>query len=503
MKDLKFILNYDGTATTLTNSPDGWDDVLVKYERSTKYWGLFRSYTIPLRFIKEAALILRNAFYTDGVNAIATLTIQKLNRAIMQYYTAYTATFDFASFKDFDNYVDVMVVDGGLSAYIKKNEDVVYDFVITDGKTLSIDLPPLDDKAFRAKNLIDMFTLIMDKVTEGRITSGQFGAASTLLTGLEDDIVLVSSQDYFSTTIIFKTSLSDFFKSVNAILSTSMYVTEVLGIETINIENFRDAFNDTLITTYSNVNNFELSVANELLFNTVKIGYPDQEYTSRIKANEPNTTTTLNVDGIKIKRELDLTSVYRCDIQGLIDIVENDETLQEGELFLVKVKIDGLLYILTDSGRLQKKYDLITEIILYNSELTPAHIITKHLDYLTSCLDMITTLSFIGSGGDNVNNQTKTPDEEDYKLEYFGTVGYSIYRALDNFQPYYIKIDVPMFVDLNSIVSLSSSGYVSFDYEGNTYKGYIMSAGIKLAQRGVIELKMLSHYDNDLSTLIR
>ena len=76
----------------------------------------------------------------------------------------------------------------------------------------------------------------MDKVTEGRITSGEFVISSTLLDGYNGDIVLASSQNYTSpANFILKTSLSDFFKSVNALFCVGGYVTIVGGKECFTI----------------------------------------------------------------------------------------------------------------------------------------------------------------------------------------------------------------------------------------------------------------------------
>ncbi len=52
------IVKTTPTPTPLQYSPDGWKDQLVNYARNETYYGIFRSYTIPLQFVFVAVCYL-------------------------------------------------------------------------------------------------------------------------------------------------------------------------------------------------------------------------------------------------------------------------------------------------------------------------------------------------------------------------------------------------------------------------------------------------------------
>lgn len=518
MKDLKFILNYDGTATTLTNSPDGWDDVLVKYERSTKYWGLFRSYSIPLRFVKEGATILRDAFYTDGQTAAATLTIQKLNRATMQYYTAYTATFDFATFKDFRDYCDVMVVEGGLSNYIKKNEGIKYDIEV-DGYTVLCqgELAYAPYYATSAE-LSDIIFALVDEMTDGSVTSGDIGLDTSVLDALDKTLVLANTQinSGYDASLPFKikTSLTDFMKSINAVLPCGVLITLASGHEVFTIKALTDLFTNTEIAAFTNISEFELSIENQLLFNTVKVGFPekDAELAGATKSWEPNATSLFRLptaDQTVIK-DLDLTSVYSGDFSGLYEALRKED--HEAELMYYFLQIQdhdpeypGVTWDNKEYGTLRKKGTTPDPPAKYwNRDLSPIRLLTIQKPLIESLLNTDSELIYASSGYDNINNETNVITDDLFYAVYIPEYeGITIAKASSMFVPYIMKVDVPLSFYLNSVLSLALTGYISILFEGNTYKGFLMSAGVKLAGRGVVELKLLASYDNDFSTLIR
>src|SRR3989344_7313854 len=61
-------------------SPAGWDDIAIQNVRNRKYWGIDRSVTVPLSYVKDGGRILKTIFYTQGIEAQVYLVIasQKL-----------------------------------------------------------------------------------------------------------------------------------------------------------------------------------------------------------------------------------------------------------------------------------------------------------------------------------------------------------------------------------------------------------------------------------------
>lgn len=490
------------TNLTLTNDPDGWDDVLVRYDRSQNYFGLGRSYTIPLRFIKEGAQALRESFYTFGLAAVFSVEIKKLNRATMQYYSAYTAAVDFNTFKDFSDYVEVQLIEPGLVAMMKENEKTVFNITIPGSRCIVE-----ASRIFIGASFYDVFEALIDKITDGGITSGTYAIKSDELT-LYNNSLLLMSTEYgdlleLSPTFHLKTTFADFYKSVRALLNVGLGIQTIAGKQTVIIESLDEFFTNDEILSFTSVNDFEFSVDNTLLFNRVKVGYPEQTYIQKSMVNEVNTTSIFNIfslNGAAVK-ELDLTSVYRGDFTGILDLILEDPEQQEYQYFIVKGAMgSGNLFTPDYDGKL-KKSDLGTEYDIYNTQWSPRRLLRNHQNFLESCLNARKALSYSSGGNENYRNQTKRTDIIDTYLNESDDI--SLYPATSLFIPYIFKIMVPLTTDLNSVLSLSSTGYISFTFEGNEYKGFIMSAGVKLAGRGIMELKLLASYDNDLSTLIR
>lgn len=123
------LLGPDGEPAFLKKTPDGWKDVLVKYGRNAKYWGLFRDFTVPMKFVKDGGLILRDIFWRKGIEGYAKLVIHKNDRSIWpeRQKTWYTGEIDFSKIKQGKNSeVTVNVMEGGLSKLLKSNENKVY-----------------------------------------------------------------------------------------------------------------------------------------------------------------------------------------------------------------------------------------------------------------------------------------------------------------------------------------------------------------------------------------
>lgn len=129
------LLGPNGEYGFLRKSPDGWRDVLVKYGRNQKYMGMFRDFTVPMRFPKDGALILRWLFWKYGIEAYAKLLIVKNDRTIWpeKHKTWYVGEIDFSKFKQ-DKYgnVTVNVMEGGLSKLLKAHENTKYEIPIDD-----------------------------------------------------------------------------------------------------------------------------------------------------------------------------------------------------------------------------------------------------------------------------------------------------------------------------------------------------------------------------------
>lgn len=126
------IVKTTPTPTPLQYSPDGWKDQLVNYARNETYYGIFRSYTIPLQFVFDGAQILRSRLYVYGMEDVVNLVINRLNYDTGQYDLFYTGEIDFSKFEDSIDVFKVNVIEGGLSKYVKAYENVTHEIPLNN-----------------------------------------------------------------------------------------------------------------------------------------------------------------------------------------------------------------------------------------------------------------------------------------------------------------------------------------------------------------------------------
>lgn len=136
MKELRFSLTYLGTDTVLEYAPDGWSEEAINIKRTMDYYGLFRTFSIPLKFVKDGADILRTAYYTQGIKSVVTLKIEKRNIYTNVFATAYIGKVDFSTFIDEKDSVDVVITDSGIYSDLKNKEKTKYPLNFETTETL-------------------------------------------------------------------------------------------------------------------------------------------------------------------------------------------------------------------------------------------------------------------------------------------------------------------------------------------------------------------------------
>lgn len=114
----------------LPQAPDGWLQQQIGFGRNMKYWGLFRSYTQPLKFVGNGAKIIRYLLYTRrGVEEQVFLNVNKFNPLTDVYESYYKGELDLMNNVD-DNpleSVSVNVMEGGLLKLIKAYENTTFE----------------------------------------------------------------------------------------------------------------------------------------------------------------------------------------------------------------------------------------------------------------------------------------------------------------------------------------------------------------------------------------
>ena len=536
-KELRYTLtDTTGIPVVLTVSPDGWDDTMIVFERSKKYYGVFRSFSIPIKFVKEGATIIRNEFYTHRVRAYCGILIEKLNKITLEYEVAFIGKVDFITFKDGDNYVECNMIDGGLAEVFKAKENDEVSFKANSwGESMAIQAyifyPPAspDDHYTWAMNFFQMFGAIVDKMTDGGLLAGTFGIKSDLLNtpvvygGIFEEryyLTTESSLKYVDQgihTFDYITSLADFFTAVNAIAEAGMGIEVIDGVETIVLEQRSYFFPDETITELGEAKNLSLTLNQELNFSKIKCGYANKSYSDtanqgndEISINEPNTETTYSVPNVTSSKEYDIMSKYRADSAGITQLW-NSEEVDTKDTGMVILDLKWVQQTLPSGpfnwryrgGLLRKKFQTDPCAYPFNVSISPKRSLLSHKAFIDSCCFGLSgyDINFLNGTNDQILNETATqqPVPVVYLKEY---EGFEIGGA-EYFLPLLISIDVPYSQNMPTLMNIHPTGKLAFSYEGTRYSGFIMKAEIKLAGRGSVKFSLLSSVDNNFSNLIR
>lgn len=149
------VVTTTGTPTPLPNTPDGWQDISLAWERNRNLHGINRSFGRELMFVTDGAHILRDAYYKSNPDRKMFLLIQKLGLQYTDTYYKWLYEYlakkeiDFSTFNHTQDKVTVSLMDGGLAKLLNAGFDVVEEISLDDPETvfLKMDGIQLQEKA--------------------------------------------------------------------------------------------------------------------------------------------------------------------------------------------------------------------------------------------------------------------------------------------------------------------------------------------------------------------
>jgi hypothetical protein len=112
---------------SLPQSPGGWDGIQLAFGRSSHYWGINRTFTIPLKFIGDGAKIVRTLFYNGkGIEESVNLVILKWDDVNGVFSLYYNGRLDLSKIDDMvAEGVTVNIMEGGAVQFLKAFESSV------------------------------------------------------------------------------------------------------------------------------------------------------------------------------------------------------------------------------------------------------------------------------------------------------------------------------------------------------------------------------------------
>lgn len=132
------VVSQTGSRKPLVNTPDGWQEKLIAWERNQARHGIIRNYTAPLGFVRDGAQILKDILYKNNIEQKIFLVIQQLGLEYTVshykwlYEYLYKGELDLSTLKHDQDKVTVSIMEGGLSKLLKANENTTYDINLTD-----------------------------------------------------------------------------------------------------------------------------------------------------------------------------------------------------------------------------------------------------------------------------------------------------------------------------------------------------------------------------------
>ena len=116
------------TKTKINHSPEGWKEYTASLERGWTYYGLTTSHGAPLKFMKDAAAIVRYVYYTYGIEGELNLLIEQLDRSTYDYATYFESDLDLSKCQDDIDYIVCPIIENGHIEKIKSYDDTEFEY---------------------------------------------------------------------------------------------------------------------------------------------------------------------------------------------------------------------------------------------------------------------------------------------------------------------------------------------------------------------------------------
>lgn len=248
----------------------------------------------------------------------------------------------------------------------------------------------------------------------------------------------------------------------------------------------------------------------ENAISSVKCGYNKKTYANTIddslEFNSSNPIFTIN--NPKFKKDFDMTNSWRADRVGMPwNGTSNDRS--DEDMFFICIQSYGGTYKTFESNYVKLISDTSSLTAGSNIYITPRRCLERNKD-------LIASLSF----GLLDNKYHYTPEEKpntelSSKLNYadlfseYNSVwlheahGLSITLATKLFLPFVFEFTGKTSNKFIANLNARQNGYIQFNYNNDTYKGFILSSKSKAKGKSKCKFKLLSTPDNDLTKLIK
>lgn len=376
----------------------------------------------------------------------------------------------------------------------------LFEQITIDQSNINIETVTRQETTYiKALRPLDLFARLIDKVSEGAIE-----VDSTLL-DLEKDKVWTCGNGIRGLSDSFiKISLSDFFAFWDTYKDVGMTVKNGKVI----LERKVDLINNSDIKALGQISSLKVTPATDLMFNTLKIGYPDKQQEGTNGKEAFNNTFEWSLGATRVVKSLDktckiVTDCYSVELTRVtFDGKDTTDSRQDNDTYVLHIEsttrpADGDI---PEHFRLERSLNTGTTGLLepdtvFNLALTPKRCMLNNGGYFRSVLDLMDTsiLKFTTSSKNNAVVCDDLIEKEDIPVGLIGT---------RYFKPYYFDFDLIADNDLLDLLDENPLKVFSFeDVNGVVYKGIAEKVGIEPNYNKNQTYKLLCTSDTDLNHL--
>lgn len=314
---------------------------------------------------------------------------------------------------------------------------------------------------------IQLLEKLIEKATEGRYSL----IKSSLLTESEMSHMLISSGDAIRSIqgAKIKTSLNDFFDAFK-VIGGACYTFDVQdGIERMVVEHINTFFDrNNRLTRLNDIKDFKRSVANDYIYNVLKVGYKDNTYDEVNGRNEFNTELEFSTNADVKSNELKLISPYRADMYGIEFLLQNYESEEtrdsqsDNDIFIIHTggKKENEVYLL---NRSEQSSNVLAGDSAFNVFLSPKHCMLRQIEYIKSLFGFSGSLLKFTSSPKEFNMASSIGEEH-------ADVDLSEHDNL--FNPVQYEFETTVDSNISKLIGTNYNGYI--DIHGKA-KGFILS----------------------------
>lgn len=352
------------------------------------------------------------------------------------------------------------------------------------------------------KNLTPLY--VFQKLIE-KITDGVYQAESTLLSDNSNFTLTCGDAIRGITGSKLKTSLVDFFGSFDTQFDIGLG--EINGkVRLEKKEFFIDYANPIEL---GEVSKLKVKPAIEYYFNTLKIGYPEQDYDNPSGKQEFNNTSLYTTPITRITKELNKVSAYRADCYGIeftrinLEGKTTTDSDSDNDVFLIHTNkvpitdpIEGTVYELNRDLN-PSITGLLEPASVFNVFLSPRRCLDRNGRSIHSGFYKLDTGKLIFQTTDkNANLSTTTPSVIEKADIQIGSL------AAQLFSPNLLEFDTPAPVDLVEALEASPIRAFRGTYLGLSFMGIPVKVGIRASDYEAQTYQLLASPDTNLEPLI-